>query len=167
MATFDDLFGKKSGDKKYMKWNAVGDTIIVQLLGEPYQTPQKEFKTGKKKFMVETTEKKPDGKSKFTVLTEDKFDPEALEEKGLRFWALTQIAVEVRVVAYKNANGEADPNHEPFETTWELNPEQEEKLKEAMMEDRSLQVGAGTIGGIKWIGGDKPRKYAIKLKAGE
>jgi hypothetical protein len=158
VATFDDLFGKKSGGK-YMKWDAVGDTIIVQFLGEPDPTsPQKDFKSGEKKFMVQVE----DG-GKWGPKQESQFDPESVHS----FFPLTQISIRVRVVAYKNAKGEAREDFEPFETTWELNQNQEEKFKESMMEDRDLQVGAGTIAGIKWIDDSKPRKYAIKLKAGE
>jgi hypothetical protein len=158
MATFDDLFGKKPGGK-YLKWHSVGDTIIVQSLGEPDATaPQKDFKSGEKKFMVQVEEG-----GKWGPKLESQFDPDSVNS----WFPLTQINIRVRAVAYKFANGETDKNFEPFETTWELNQNQEERFKEAMMEDRSLQFGAGTIVGIKYIDDSKPRKYAIKLKAGE
>jgi len=55
LATFDDLFGKKG---KYIQWRAEGETLIFQLLGEPDGSwPQRDFKSGERKFMVETEEK--------------------------------------------------------------------------------------------------------------
>lgn len=166
MATFDDLFGKKG---KYIKWNAEGETLIFQLLGEPDGSyPQRDFKSGEKKFLVETEEKKPDGKNKWAPMTESQFDPAALGEKGLGFFALTMVMIPVKVVARKLPDGTPDPKFESFDAKWELSDQQKDALKLAMMEDKSLQVGHGTICGVKCIDyNSTPRKYAIKLKAGE
>lgn len=167
MATFDDLFGKKSGGK-YIKWNAVGEMLIFQVNGEvDAAAPQKDFRSGEKKYMVETEEKKPDGKNKWKPMLESQFSPETQEEKDLGFFPLTQIEIPVTVVGRKLASGETDDTHEPFDGTWELTDQQKERLKEAMMEDRDIQLVPGTIIAVKWIDDGKPRKYAIKLKAGE
>lgn len=167
MATFNDLFGPKGN---FIKWNAEGETLVFVVDGEPDATaPQRDFKTGLKKFMVETDEPNPakPGKNKYKVMTEDQFDPDVLREKERNFWVLTQINIPVRVVARKSASGETLA-HEEFKATWELSEQQKERLQEAMMEDRSIQLVPGTIVGVKVIDYNaKPRKYAIKLKAGE
>ena len=166
MATFDDLFGKKG---KYIQWRAEGETLIFQLLGEPDGSwPQRDFKSGERKFMVETEEKKPVGMNKWKPMTESQFDPAALEEKELGFFALTTVMIPVKVVARKLPDGTTDAGFESFDSKWELSDQQKDALKLAMMEDKSLQVGHGTICGVKCIDfNSKPRKYAIKLKAGE
>lgn len=175
MATFDDLFGKKG---KFIKWNAEGETLIFQLLGEPDGSyPQRDFKTGERKYLIETEEpnlnkpdaSKPSGyKNKWKPVTESQFDAEVQAEKELGIMPLTSIMIPVRVVARKRPDGTADANFESFEAKWELTDEQKKALELAMMEDRSLQVGHGTICGVKCIDYNaKPRKYAIKLKAGE
>lgn len=165
MATFDDLFGKKSG--KFIKWNAVGETLVFVVDGEPNAAaPQKDFKSGESKFMVETEEKKEDGRNKWKPMTTSQFDPASLEEKELGFFPLTQIEIPVRVVARKNDKGEALP-HEEFTAKWELSDAMKDKLFEVMAEDKSIQLVPGTIVGVKWILDGRPRKYAIKLKAGE
>lgn len=168
MATFDDLFGKKG---KYIKWSAEGETLIFQLLGEPDATwPQRDFKTGERKYLIETEEPNPNkpGKNKWKPVTESQFDADAQKEKELGVMALTSIMIPVRVVARKRPDGTAEENFESFEAKWELSDEQKKALELAMMEDRNLQVGHGTICGVKCIDyNSKPRKYAIKLKAGE
>jgi hypothetical protein len=167
LATFDDLFGKKSG--KFIKWNEEGETLIFQISGEVDAAhPQRDFKSGSRKFLVETDEKKPDGKNKWKPMLETEFDPAVLEEKELGFFALTQIMIPVKVVGKKGKNNESVAGWEAFDAKWELSQNQEERLKEAMMEDRSIQLVPGTIIGAKLIDmSSKPRKYAIKLKAAE
>lgn len=167
MATFDDLFGKKQG--KFIKWNEEGETLIFQVTGEPDANhPQRDFRSGKRKFLIETDEKKPDGKNKWKPALEDEFDPDALKEKELGFFALTQLMIPVRVVAKKDKNDAPVQDWEPFDAEWELSDQQKERLKEAMMEDRSIPLAPGTIIGDKLIdNSSKPKKHAIKLKAGE
>jgi len=76
--------------------------------------------------------------------------------------------IPVKVVARKLPDGTTDAGFESFDSKWELSDQQKDALKLAMMEDKSLQVGHGTICGVKCIDfNSKPRKYAIKLKAGE
>jgi hypothetical protein len=167
MATFDDLFNRNT---TFIQWKAEGETLVFVVDGEPNAAaPQKDFKTGLKKFMVETEEPNPakPGKNKYKVMTEDQFDPAELEKKELNFWALTQIEIPVRVVARKNAQGEALP-HTEFKANWELSENQKDRFKDALMEDKSIKIEKGTIIGVKCIDfSAKPRKYAIKLKAGE
>lgn len=168
MATFDDLFGPKGN---FIQWKAEGETLVFVVDGEPdAAAPQKDFKTGLRKFMVETDEPNPQkpGKNKYKVMTEDQFDPETLREKDRNFWALTQIEIPVRVVARKHSNGDTDSTHKEFAATWELSEQQKERLKEALQEDKSIQLVPGTVIGVKCIDFTaRPRKYAIKLKAGE
>jgi hypothetical protein len=168
MATFDDLFGKKS---KYPKWETEGETLIFVITGEPNTAaPIKDFKSGEKTFFVETTEPNPakPGKNKYRIMTESQFDPAALEEKGLNFFARTRWEIPVRVVAKKDKDNNPVENWVAFETTWELSDNQRDRLKEAWMEDKSIPLGPGTIVADKVIDFTaKPRKHAIKMKAGE
>lgn len=167
MTTFDELFGNASaasGD--YMKWSTEGEAYVLKVTGKAGKTHhQLDFDTKKPKYFVQSAEfgKKSDGTSAWKVLTEDKFDREKVEQAN----PVLEIEVPVEVVKYKNSKGEDDPEFVPFKLNWIPNKDQEEKLKEAML-DTQLPLEVGTLVAVKFLRLEgKARRFKIALKAAE
>lgn len=158
MATYEEMFGKKSGGSgKYIQWKAMGEVLFFRVTGEPYEVPQVNFSSKKKKFMVRVDE---DGK--WGPKDEGEFDPGAVAS----YFPLMEWAVPVVVTGKRNADGTDVQDWEEFTGEWVPNQDQNEKLKNAMLETE-LPLQAGTVIAVKWAAEDKPRKYVVKLAAGE
>lgn len=153
---FDELFGKTETGT-YLKWNEVGDAFAVELLAEPDpKYPQKNFSTGKTKYLVREVAGGP-----WKPKDEGTFDPDQVDSSFMA----TVIAVKVNVYQKSTKAGKVD-DFEPFETLWELSKEQTEKLKEEMVET-GISFGKGTKANIKFLIDSTPRKFSVKLKAAE
>lgn len=156
MATFDELFGKAETGN-YLKWNEVGDSFAMEVTGEPNpKAPQKNFSTGKIKFLVQKNEG-----DKWQPMDEGTFDPDVVHGSFMA----TQIAVPVRVYQKKTKAGLVE-DFEAFDTTWELTKEHTEKLKEAMAETQ-IPLQKGTKVNVTFLIDGKPRKFSVKMKAAE
>lgn len=159
MATYDEMFGKaaNNGGKKYIKWEKVNEVLFFRVTGEPFKQPQVNFKTKKAKFMVQLEEGGKWG---------PKDEGEFVESEVENFFPLTEWAIPVVVFQKKGADGNMVEDFEEFSADWAPNQEQNEKLKDAML-DTEIPVQAGTIIAVKWALDEKPRKYVVKLAAGE
>lgn len=156
MATYAQMYGKQSSsDKKYIKWEKVNEALFFRVTGEPYKRPQIDFATKKPKFMVkQATGWKP--------MVEGTFD-----ESDVDSFPLTEWTIPVVVFQKKDADGNMVEGFEEFAAEWAPNQEQDKKLQDAMLEDTNLEVKEGTIIAVKWVLDEKPRKYVVKLAAGE
>lgn len=158
MATYEEMFGKKSsGDKKYIKWEKVGEVLFFRVTGEPYEVPQVNFTTKKAKFMVQEVKG-----GKWGPKDEGSFDPNGVES----CFPLQEWAIPVTVTGKKGTDGEMVADFEEFDAEWAPSQNQNDKLKDAMLETE-IPIQAGTIIAVKWALDEKPRKYIVKLAAGE
>ncbi len=158
MTTFDDLFGKKStGGQKYIKWEKPGDVLALVVRGEIVSDkPQYVFGTNKKKYLVQEN----DG-DKYKAVAEGDFN----EDEVANFFLATEIMIPVTVAA-KVEGKTPVADFEPFDAEWTFKGDQEEKFKDAFLEfDAPIEVG--TVIQVKYLADGKPRKYAVKIKAGE
>lgn len=148
------LDGKKVTDKKYMKYENVGESFAFVITGDMESTPQVTA-DGKKKYMVKTG----GGKTGWEAKAEGSFDEE-LEH----FEPQPDKQFPVRVLQHKKPNGDLFEDFEPFDTVWELKVgNRMDKLEEALMEEPIL-LGDGVRVIEKQIDrGSKPYKYAIKI----
>lgn len=171
MTTFDELFGSTSNESvDYLKWTNgnEGESYVLEVTGKAGKTHhQLDFATKKPKYFVQSEAfgLKDDGTPKWKVLKEGEFDPSEVKKAN----PILEIEVPTRVLKYKNPKGEENPDFVPFNLNWVPNKDQEEKLKEAML-DSQLSLTVGTLIGIKFLrlGDDgKERKFKIGLKAGE
>lgn len=158
MATFDDLFGKKSSDQKYIKWSQIDEALYMVVTGEPDpRHPQIDFKSGKKKYMVQVN-----ADSKWGPKQDGEFNPDHVEN----YFELTCIKVPVKVFRRVLPNGEDDASFEEFEADWIPTQDQEEKLKDQMLETR-IPLSEGTVVAVKYLLDGKPRKYMVRLAESE
>lgn len=155
MATYAEMYGKQSNsDKKYIKWEKVNEVLFFRVTGEPFKQPQINFKTKKAKFMVQTD-------AGWKPMDEGTFDESDVDSFPLMEWAIPVV-----VFQKKDADGNMVENFEEFTADWAPNQEQDKKLQDAML-DTEIPVQAGTIIAVKWALDEKPRKYVVKLAAGE
>lgn len=163
MATFDELFGKKSGGGKYLKWENVDDAFYMVVTGEPDgRYPQRDFKTGKGKFLVKLADA-----AKYKPMREGEFDPDSEDVEN--YFALTTLMIPVKVFRKVLPTGQDDETFEEFETEWILTDEQTEKLKDQMLETK-VPIEAGTIIADKLLvkgGNGNYSKHMIRLQAAE
>jgi len=170
MTTFDELFGTGSAATAgYLKWSTEGEAYVLKVTGKAGKTHhQEDFATKKPKYFVQKDEfvTDKDGnkvKGPWKVFKEGDFDPEQVYKSN----PIMEIEVPVEVVKYKNVKGEEDENFTPFEMNWVPNKDQEEKLKEAML-DSQLSLSVGTLVAVKFLRLDgKERKFKVALKAAE
>lgn len=148
------LDGKKVTDKKYMKYENVGESFAFVITGDMESTPQVTAE-GKKKYMVKGAN------GKWSPMAEGSFD-DNLEH----FEPQPDKQFPVKVLQHKKPNGDLFEDFEPFDTVWELRAgNRMDKLEEALMEEPIL-LGAGVRVIEKQIDrGSKPYKYAIKIAA--
>lgn len=160
MATsYNDLFGKKSSDseggKRYLKWESVGDVVVMQQIGEAVSDhPQYVFGTSKKKFLV-----KMNAEDKYKPMGEGDFDPDEVENS----FPATEIMIPVRVLKVTKADGTVDETE--FDAEWTFKGDQQDKFKDALLE-LGEGIGEGTAYAVKYLADGKPRKYAVKIKNG-
>jgi hypothetical protein len=164
MATYDDLFGGKSGGSgSFVRAGQEGETLLMVQTGEIKKVPQQVEVDGKKynKWLVQPSED-----SKWKVVPQmPGFDE---SDYHGAFQPNADIHVPVKVVAKKLKNGEKDETFEPYDATWDLGAgDQMDKFKDAMLES-----GAAAIEGTKYsrkllTTQVKPYKYAIKMQAGK
>ena len=158
--TYADLFGKPAaagGGKSYIKWDKVGDVLAFVVTGEPVSDqPQKDFGTGKNKWMTRATDSSP-----WKALAEGSFDPDEMDSA----FQLFEIMIPVTVAA-KAEGKEPVADWAPFDAEWTFKGDQEAKFKDALLEF-DAPIGVGTVIQVKYLAEGKPRKYAIKIKAGE
>lgn len=161
---YDELFGSKSADAagggKYIKWNAVDEALYMVVTGpvDP-KYPDYDFKERRQKYLV-----KYEGEPKYKVKLKGDFDPEA--ENVENSFGLTVIRVPVQVFRKVLPNGEDDGTFEPFDSFWIPTQDQKDKLKDQMLETR-VPLVPGTIIAVQYLLDGKPRKYKVRLAAGE
>lgn len=160
MATWDDLFGsngmaKGGGGSRYLKWNADGEEILVQVTGEPEARDQQI--DGKTKWLVKLT---ANGKHK--PMAEGDFDPENVanafkpNEKD--------IVVPVRAIGKKDAGGKKVEDFEPFDTEWELSKGDMLEKTKAHMQDTGHALAKGAMVTLKRLDStSKPHSFAVKI----
>jgi hypothetical protein len=161
MATYADLFGdpnapqKPKGDRRWIKFDEVGETFLLQQTGDPEQVPQKV--DGKVKYIVQAYEKAP-----WKPMGEGTFDPEKVA--GSFIPPEKDVEIPVRVVGKKDSKGVKVEDFEPFETTWELkNGDTLDKFKEELL-DTGAEIGEGTLWAYKQLAKVKPKyKYSVKI----
>jgi len=161
MATYADLFGDpnapkvKSSDQKWIKFEEVGESLLLLQTGEPKQVPQKV--EGKVKWIVQ-----PYDGAKWQPMGEGTFDPEKVAGSFLP--DEKDVEIPVRVVGKKNSKGEKVEGFEPFDATWELkNGDTLDKFKEELL-DTEATIGEGTMWAYKQLAKVKPRyKYSVKI----
>jgi hypothetical protein len=156
MASYDDLFGKKSGgDRKFMKFEADGEAFLLVQTGEPKMVPQKR---NEKVVHIVKFEENPKGKP----MAFDEYDPDADNVE----WVIKpkDIEIPVRVIAKKDSAGKKVENFEPFDSVWELNQgDMEAKFKDAML-DAGVAVEEGTKYALKRLDSKKkPYTYSVKI----
>lgn len=159
---YDELFGSKSstGTGKYIKWNAVNEALYMVVTGpvDP-KYPDYDFKEKKQKFLV-----KYEGEPKYKVALKGDFDPDA--ENVENSFGLTVIRVPVQVFRKINADGTEDEAFEVFDSFWIPTQDQTDKLKDQMLETR-IPLVPGTVIAVQYLLDGKPRKYKVRLAAGE
>jgi len=144
VATYEELFGKKSGGNfgpSQPKWDEPGDKHVGVMTGEPTEVPQRDFTAKADKFMVKTG----GGQKGWEPKNEGDFD------KELDHFALTQLSVPVDI------DGQA---HVILFTG-----QREEALKDEMKET-GISLVAGTTVGVKFLRlKGKQKIYSVKLVA--
>ena len=156
---YDELFGKKSSGQ-YIKWANVNEALYMQVTGAPDpRYPDYDFKSGKRKFLVKLADA-----PKYKPMQEGDFDPESDEVENS--FPLTVIRVPVKVFRRVLADGQDDPTFEEFESFWIPTQNQTDKLKDQMLETR-IPLAPGTVVAVKYLEDGKPRKYMVRLAAGE
>ncbi len=160
--SFDDLFGGGSnGGGKYLKWEQVGDEVLLIQTGPAFHQVQTKFQTGEPKYLIRT---EPGGKmNNVRYLGVDGFDPADLDDDD--YWQPKDLVIPVRHVATRR-NGET-VNDAEFDVKWEVNKgDQHAKLRDAFLElGEPVDVGTKYI--VKYIQDGKPRKYSIRIKNAE
>jgi len=155
MATLDDLFGNKSSDRRFMKFENDGEELLLVQTGEPKRPPQRNRKTGKNVWLVQMA-----SDDKYKPMDEGTFNEDEVENC---FQPKGEIHIPVKVAGKKFKDGSKDEDFEPFETVWELTKDQEPKLKEAMM-DTGTPAQPGTKYILKRLDSTvKPYVYAVKI----
>jgi len=161
MTTYADLFGdpnapqKPKSDQRWIKFDEVGETFLLQQTGDPEQVPQKV--DGKVKHIVQAYEKAP-----WKPMGEGTFDPEKVA--GSFIPPEKDVEIPVRVVGKKNKDGSKVEDFEPFDTTWELkNGDSLEKFKAELL-DTEASIGEGTLWAYKQLSkAKKPFQYSVKI----
>jgi len=164
--SFEDLFGadgkgaNKTGTANYIKWDKVGDTFAL-VLRDAIVTdhPQVDFATKKPKWMTHTEgDNHPDGRDRWVAKAQGTFD---MGDPDVEAFQLFELMLPVTVAAKAG-----DDSFEQFDAEWTFKGDQEAKFKDAVLEyGQSLEVG--DIIQVKYLAEGKPRKYAVKIKAGE
>jgi hypothetical protein len=159
MATFDELFGGSgTGGQRWMKFDNEGEAYLLEQAGEPKLVDQKDA-NGDVTWLVKLA-----GADKYKPMAAGTFDPDG-EDVENAFKPEKEIHIPVKAVAKKLKDGTADPNHEPFDTTWELTKDQRPKLKEAML-DANVPAVVGTKYVVKLLSrSKKPYTYSVKILA--
>jgi hypothetical protein len=158
VASFDDLFGKKSDDSgvQRMRFDEAGEAFLLVQTGEPKHVSQKN-KDGEVIHIVKM-ESWPKGKP----LPVSEYDPEDADLE----WVVKpkDIVIPVKVLAKKDRAGKKIEDFEPFDTDWKLGRDEREKFKDAML-DAGVEVTEGTKYARKLL--TKPAKgpytYSIKI----
>ena len=154
MATLDDLFGKKTGSQRWMKFNEEGEAFLLVQTGEPKRAPQVND-TGRLVFLVQVNVG-----DRYKPMAEGTFDPETVQNS---FKPDGNIVIPARVLAKKLKDGSTDPAHEEFDTEWELTKDQAEKFRDAML-DSGVPAEAGTRYAVKLLSrAKKPYTYSVKI----
>lgn len=160
MATYADLFGDPNAPKapkggRWIKFENVGETFLLQQIGEPKDVPQQV--DGKTKWIVQAYEDAP-----WKPMGEGTFDPEKVAGSFLpddKDWE-----IRVRVVGKKDAKGVKVEDFEPFETTWELKNGDTLTKFQAELLDTGAEIGDGTLWAWKQLSkAKKPYQYSVKI----
>lgn len=161
MATYADLFGDPNapkatgGSQRWLKFEQVGETFLLQQTGEPKQVPQQVDK--KVKWIVQAYEG-----AAWKPMGEGTFDPEKVagsyqpDEKD--------IEIPVTVVGKKDSKGQKVEDFEPFDTVWELkNGDTLDKFKAELL-DTGHPAAPGTLWAYKQLSkSTKPYQYSVKI----
>lgn len=155
MATFDDLFGGSTSGKRFIKFEEVGESFLLEQTADVKRPPQKNQKTGKTVWLVQVNKG-----DRYKPMDEGDFDADEVENC---FKPEAEIHIPVRVLAKKDKQGKAVDGFEQFDTDWELTRDQKDKLKEAMM-DVGLPAEPGQKYAVKLLSkSEKPYKYSVKM----
>lgn len=154
MATLDDLFGKKSGGQRWMKFENEGEAFLLVQTDEPKRVPQKNA-NDEVVWLVQVNEG-----DKYKPMGEGTFDADTVANA---FKPDGNIVIPARVLAKKLKDGSTDPAHEEFDTDWELTKDQAEKFRDAML-DSGVPAEAGTKYAVKLLSrAKKPYTYSVKI----
>lgn len=161
MATYADLFGDpnapkaKAGGQRWIKFEEVGETFLLQQIGDPTPVPQQV--DGKTKWIVQAYEKAP-----WKPMGEGTFDPDKVA--GCFLPDEKDWEIKVRVVGKKDSKGAKVEDFEPFETTWELKTGDTLTKFQAELLDTGAEIGDGTLWAWKQLSkAKKPYQYSTKI----
>lgn len=160
MATYEDLFGKSGmanggGGGRWLKWDADGETILVEVTGEP--DPRDQQVDGKTKWLVKLTES-----SKFKAMAEGEFNPEQVAQCFKP--SEKDIVVPVRAVGKKDAGGKKVESFQPFDAEWELSKGDFLEKTKAEMLDTGHALKPGALIALKRLDSTvKPHKFSVKF----
>lgn len=155
MASFDEIFGKKSGGSNFLKFTEDKETFLVQQTGEPEAREQKN-QNGKTVYLVKLHDA-----IKYKPMGEDEFDQDEVENF---FKPDPNYIVPVRIIGHKNAKGEAIEDQVGNDVTWDTSAgDTFAKLKDAVLEEGvGLEVDA--VYAVKRLTSkEKPYKYSVKV----
>lgn len=163
MATYADLFGKKSGSSSYVPAGGEGETLLMVQTGEPQLVAQT-VEVNKKRLEKWLVQDSEGGKWRVVGADAD-FDE---SDYNNAFQPEKDIHLPVKVVGKLLPNGSKDESFEPYDATWDLGAgDQREKFQDAMLE-ADIPAAVGTRYKRKLLTNKvKPYKYAISMKAGE
>lgn len=160
MATYEDLFGKSGaanggGSSRYLKWEADGETILVQVTAEPEARDQQI--DGKTKYLVRLT-----AGGKYKPMAEGEFNPDNVDayfkpnDKD--------IVVPVRAVGKKDAGGKKVDSFEEFDSEWELSKGDMLEKTKSEMQDTGHALAPGALVALKRLDStSKPHKFSVKI----
>lgn len=155
MATLDDLFGKKTGSQRWMKFENEGEAFLLVQTDEPKRVPQRGPNGG-----ITWLVQKAEGDKYKPVEADASFDE---SDYNNAFKPDGNIVIPARVLAKKLKDGSPDPAHEEFDTDWELTKDQAEKFRDAML-DSGVPAEAGTRYAVKLLSrAKKPYTYSVKI----
>lgn len=160
MATYEDLFGKSGmasggGSSRYLKWENDGETLLVQITGEPDPRPQQV--DGKPKWLVRLV-----AGQKPKPMAEGTFNPDAVD--GAWQPKERDIYVPVTVVGKKDAGGKKVEDFQTFDTEWELSKGDMLDKTKAEMQDTGHALAPGALVALKRLDStSKPHKFSVKI----
>lgn len=157
MASFDDIFGKKSGGSSFLKFTEDKETFLVQQTGEPEARDQKNAK-GQVVYLV-----KMKSAPKYKPMGADEFDQDSENVENF-FKPDPNYVVPVRIIGHKNAKGESAEDQVGSDVIWDTSAgDTFAKLKDAVLEEGvGLEVGA--VYAVKRLDSkSKPYTYSVKV----
>jgi len=157
VASFDEIFVKKSGGSKFLKFTEDKETFLVQQTGEPEARDQKNAK-GQVVYLVKMKEA-----PKYKPMGADEFDEDSENVENF-FKPDPEYVVPVRIIGHKDAKGEAVEDQVGSDVTWDTSAgDTFAKLKDAVLEEGvGLEVGA--VYAVKRLDSKaKPYTYSVKV----